>query len=98
MLARVLLNLALTTVQPSCQYKHCAEAQQTGIYIEIRGIKEVQPWFLRHVGLGKDKMEDFLVRHDTIVDDALRLFDFLVNFKQLLHDSVLIKKLVDTWK
>lgn len=45
--------------------------------IEIRGIRNVEDWFLHKVGLEPETRGTFLTRpEENTVEEALRLFDF----------------------
>lgn len=50
--------------------------------IEVRGIGNVQPWFLERAGLDKNILGRFLkYPSDDMVGQATALFDFLTNFR-----------------
>lgn len=49
--------------------------------IEVRGIRDVQAWFLRKCGLSLELTGSFLTQlGDNLKRQAVKLFDFLFNF------------------
>ncbi len=55
--------------------------------VEIRGIREVKPWFLRKCSLNEDLTGDFLrTTQPALEEQVLALFDFLNNFRHSKYD------------
>lgn len=53
--------------------------------VEVRGVKSVQPWFLKECKLSPDRTGAFLTTPEDILTEALALFGFLKNFGTFDH-------------
>lgn len=56
--------------------------------VEIRGIREAQPWFLERCGLDPSLTGDFLKEPDLIKEHAVALFVFLYGFGNYINSPI----------